>query len=119
MSQATSLVLLPQTAYTGTATMSVVGTAQKAASYDVAWRDIQTISWSATKSFDGVAKIQVSLAETPTALDWADMYTLPTEATSLPGNQSGFYNLRGSFVWVRVNVTGWNAGTIQSITMSY
>lgn len=119
MSQATTLVLLPSTTFSGPSVMSKVGDPQKAASYDVAWRDIQTISWSASKSFDGTAKIQVSLAEAPTVFDWVDMYTLPTTAETLPGNQSGYYNLQGSYVWVRVNVTNWTVGTINAITMSY
>ena len=119
MSQASTLVLIPETAKAGASIQTIVGTNQKAASNEVAWRDTQTISWSAQKSFDGTITIQASLADVPTATDWVDVFVIPTEAGALPGLQTGWANINGCYVWIRALVQDWTQGNIQAVTMSY
>jgi hypothetical protein len=119
MSQASTLVLIPESTKAGASIQTIVGENQKAASYEVAWRDSQTISWSALKTFDGTITIQASLVEAPTATDWVDVLVLPTEAGTQPGLQSGWANIRGCYVWIRAVVRDWSVGNIQAVTMSY
>ncbi len=50
MAQTTTLILLPQTAWT-TGTTAVVGTAQKAAGYYLGNSNLQTVTWDFTNVY--------------------------------------------------------------------
>ena len=125
MAQTTVVTLIPQTSYIGSNPLSIVGERQQAASYYMANNFLQTIIWNLGNSiggqspvyFAGTIKIQATLATTPGAFDWFDVYTLPISAT--PTGQSGYYNLEGNYVWLRAAVTQWTAGSILSIAASY
>ena len=112
MAQATTVILLPQTAYTGVTT--ITGSPQPAAAYYLGNQDLQTLSWTTTV-FNGLITVQASLAETPTNDDWFTVFTLPgNELTT-----SGFQNINGNFVRLRVKLTNFTRGVIQSIKVSY
>lgn len=125
MAQSTVIVLVPYTSHTGTNPLNITSDRQPAAAYYVANRGLQTIIWNLGNNiggttptyFVGVVTIQASLASTPGAFDWFDVYTVPVESNS--DGQSGYYNLSGNYVWIRSVVTQWTAGPIQSIAMSY
>jgi len=125
MAQSTVLTLLPTTSHSGSNPINIIGAKQQAASYKLAAANLQTVIWNLGTNirgmqpayFTGTITVQASLSTEPGILDWFDVYTLPVEST--PSGQSGFYNLAGSYVWLRVTVANWTAGSIQSITLSY
>ena len=112
MAQATTVILLPQTSFTGI--NSIVGTPRPAAAYYLGNQDLQTLSWTLT-SFSGLIIVQASLAETQTEDDWFVVFTLPCSDTT----STSFSNLLGNFVHLRVKVNNFNKGTIQNIKVSY
>lgn len=112
MAQSTTLVLIPSTPLPGNALItSLVGTAQKAASYYVAGKSTQTATWNMTTPFAGTVTFQASLVTSPTESDWFDVYSTTTPA--------GFTNIIGNFVWVRANVSAWTLGAINNISLTY
>lgn len=118
-----SLQLLPSTTH-GTASgnydgssLDFEGDRQKAASYYLQSNDLQTVALFTT-ALVGVVKIQASLATTPTASDWFDVYTFPSDGSSeYTDNVS--VNITGNFTWIRAAVTDFTAGTINKATLSY
>jgi hypothetical protein len=125
MAQSTVLTLLPTTSHSGSNPINIIGVKQQAAAYTLASSSLQTVIWNLGANvrglqpvyFTGTATIQASLSTEPGTFDWFDVYTLPVDST--PTGQSGFYNLAGSYVWIRAVVTNWTAGSIQAITVSY
>ena len=119
MAQTTVVTLMPATAAPGAAAVSKIGDKQQAAGYYIAGRDTNTITWNLQNSFSGTVKIQASLATTPGVFDWFDVYTIAVSPSNVGPAQSGYYNLQGNYVWLRVNITAWTAGSITSISVSY
>lgn len=115
MSQATTLILLPQTAGQG---VGVTGDKQPAASYYVASRSLQTVTWGLT-TFKGTLYIEASLVENPTNnSDWFVVYTLATGNSTL--TQNGFTNIEGNFVWLRTRIDPFELnGVVQYIKVTY
>ena len=128
MSQATTLILLPQTSYTNPgngAPYTVIGNSQQAASYYVSSRDLQTINMSLA-NVTGNIVIQATLATTPLDSDWFDTYTVvanttaaPNSAPLLASNGATFTNITGSFVYVRAVVEDFATGVVNFIKISY
>lgn len=115
MAQTTTLVLIPQTAHPGgSQTIEEIGDKQQAAAYLLANRDLQTITWHFSGTFQGECKIQASLETDPGEGDWFDAYQVDTDS-----ELDGYHNLNGNFVWLRAIVYDWTQGTIQLITVSY
>jgi hypothetical protein len=118
MSQATTLILLPQTYYQNN-NVNVVGEKVQAAAYYLGNQDLQTLSWS-LNSFYGVIDIQATLASDPTAnSDWFNVHQISGNNTTT----NSFANLTGNYVWLRAKVsfnnsTG-NPGVIQYVKVSY
>jgi hypothetical protein len=116
MAQTTVVNLIPQTAHPGPSStaVSLFGTKQQAAAYYLANRDLQTITWHFSGSFEGDCVIQVSLETDPGDTDWYTVYTINTSS-----ELDGYHNLTGNFVWLRAVVTNWTQGFIQLVTASY
>lgn len=115
MAQTTTVVLIPQTSHPGgSATTDIYGDEQQAAAYYLANRDLQTITWHFSGTFQGNCRIQASLETDPGSSDWFDVYTIDTSS-----QLDGYYNLQGNFVWLRAVVTNWTQGTVQLVTASY
>ena len=112
MSQATTIILLPQTTFSAGPT--ITGTKQPAAAYYLGNKNLQTLSWGLS-GFTGVIRFQATLAEDPQTSDWFEVYNLNLNTTT----QTSYYNLPGNFVWLRVMVYDFTAGVIQNIKVSY
>lgn len=69
-------------------------------------------------SFVGTIKMQGTLAETPTSTDWFDIDGT-TMTNAVAGSDAVTYNFTGNFVWVRVAVTGFTAGSISKVQLNY
>ena len=122
MPQVTIVTLLAQRNFPGPvgSAYTWVGDPQKAAAYYLANRDLQTISWSTgdgghtpSATFSGNITIQASLATTPGAHDWFDVYNIPTS------DEQGYHNLNGNYIWLRARVTDWTQGVINVVRASY
>lgn len=66
--------------------------------------------------FTGTIQIQGSLEEIPLEADWFELDTSPTFVTK-SGTET--FNVDGLFVWLRVKVTGFTAGTINKVLVRY
>ena len=133
MSQGTTLALLPQTGYPGFfgAPTSLVSVAQRGVAYYLSDNIQQTISWSIGQIqqpfgsptgllFVGSIDIQASISTAPlTDADWFNVASIDTTPNPATGVQSGFTNLYGNYVWIRVKVSEWTQGAIAVISVSY
>jgi len=115
MSQSTIITLLPQTTYSGYST--VTGEHKPAAGYYLGNGDSQTVSWS-LNAFDGKLTVQATLAEEPTATDWFNIYDI-TPGSGSPVIENSSYNIPGTFVWIRVQINLFRAGTVRHVKVSY
>lgn len=121
MSQATTLVLLPQTVYSGLngPTYSVTGNSQPAAAYYLSNQDMQTVNIKLT-GVTGNILIEASLTTVPTETDWFNVYTLEANNTSnTNSNASVFTNVVGNFVHLRAKVEDFSTGIVNHIKISY
>lgn len=75
-----------------------------------------TVQYDVT-GFSGSVDIQATLAINPTSNDW---FTVTgTNLTSVIDTVTHMYNFTGNYVWVRVNITNWSAGTVNSIKLNH
>ena len=128
MSQTTTLILLPQTAYLNPgngAAYTVVGNTQPAAAYYLGNKDLQTVNISLS-SVTGNIIIEASLATTPSITDWFKVYELEANinapANSAPkraSNSASYTNIEGNFVHIRAKVDGFAYGVINFVKVSY
>jgi hypothetical protein len=122
MSQATTLILLPQTTYDGGGTANVytvIGNAQPAAAYYLGNRDLQTINIKLSQVTGNIV-IEASLSTSPGDSDWFKVYELQANNTSnVNANASTYSNLEGNFVYVRAKVEGFANGIVNFIKVSY
>jgi hypothetical protein len=125
MSQSTVITLMPTTDHVGSNPINIVGGKHPGASHTLASSNLQTVIWNVGSNtrgmspsyFMGTVTVQASLVTTPGVFDWFDVETLPI--TQTPTGQSGYMNISGNYVWLRVSITDWTDGTIRSITLSY
>jgi hypothetical protein len=66
--------------------------------------------------FSGTIQLQGSLEESPVDADWFELDTTPTYVLN---SSTQTFNVDGLFVWLRVKVTGFTAGTISKILVRY
>jgi len=128
MSQATTLILLPQTAYLNPgngAPYTVTGNSQPAASYIIAPRSLQTVNINLTNCTGNIT-IEASLATSPAAEDWFKVYELEANANAandspqqIASNASVYTNIDGSFVYMRAKVVDFNGGLVNFVKLSY
>lgn len=128
MSQATTLILMPEISYANPgngASYTVTGNSQPAAAYYLGNRDLQTVNIK-LNSVTGNIVIQASLATSPNDTDWFKVYELvananatPNSAPQLASNASVYTNVEGNFVYMRAKVEDFNNGTVQFIKLSY
>jgi hypothetical protein len=129
MSQPTTLILLPQTAWIGNTanvtTYTVVGTKQAAASYYMTPKDLQTVNLKLL-AVTGNIFVQATLATTPAEIDWFDVYQLEANANAasntapkIASNASLGINIEGNFVWMRAQVRDFGSGVVQFVKLSY
>jgi hypothetical protein len=128
MSQTTTLILLPQTAYLNPgngAPYTVTGDSQPGASYIIASRSLQTVNINLTNCTGNIT-IEASLASTPAAGDWFKVYELEANANAasnsapqIASNASVYTNIDGSFVYMRAKVVDFNGGLVNFVKLSY
>ena len=119
----TTLQLLPTTTY-GTpsgnydgSSLDWSGERQQAANYYGGFGGLQTIAFFLT-NFQGLIKIEATLDSDPTLdTEWFKVNEFDSLTTSTTNNFS--VNITGNFTWIRANVEGFEAGTINKLTMSY
>jgi hypothetical protein len=128
MSQATTLILLPETAYVNpgnSASYTVTGNANPAAAYYLGNRDLQTVAVKLTQVTGNIV-IEASLATSPTSSDWFQVYMLvananaaPNTAPELASNASVYTNIEGNFVYMRAKIEDFNSGILHYVKLSY
>lgn len=128
MSQSTTLILLPETAYVNpgnNAAYTVTGNSQPAAAYYLGNRDLQTVNTKLT-NVTGNIVIEATLATTPTSTDWFNVYTLEANvnaaansAPKIASNSSSYTNVEGNFVYIRAKIEDFAAGTLSFVKLSY
>ena len=67
----------------------------------------------------GTIKIQGTLQKTPGANDWVDIASVVTSDGSTAITDSYFNNFTGNFVWIRIAVSEFTAGSINNIYMAH
>jgi len=130
MAQTTTLILLPETAWTnnnqGTANVyDVFGNQQPAASYYIASQSLQTINISCV-GVTGNITIEATLVSQPSDNDWFKTYVLECNASAPQNTQPQtnsnaqlFTNITGSYVWMRATIYDFSAGVVNFVKMSY
>lgn len=128
MSQATTLILLPEISYLNPgngAPYTVIGNSQPAAAYYLGNRDLQTVNVKLT-NVTGNIVLEASLATTPTSTEWFRVYELEANANAtansapqLASNASIYTNIEGNFVYMRAKVEDFDGGTVQFVKLSY
>ena len=115
-----SLVLIPETEYSGTASLS--GDRQKAVGYYRRSASTQTVRFQ-TNDFAGTITVQASLDSDPTEdSHWFDVYVFPGDSTqdgSTAITTDFSTSLTGNFVWIRAVVGSFTGGTINTVTLTY
>lgn len=117
MSQVTTLILLPQTAYQNPgngAPYTVTGNAQPAAAYYLGNQDLQTVNFNLS-NVTGNIVIEATLAANSDNADWFKVYEF--EATA--SNTSTYTNIDGNFVYVRAKIDNFSQGTVNFVKVSY
>ena len=128
MSQTTTLIMLPQTAYVNPgngAPYTVTGNSQPAAAYYLGNRDLQTVNINLTNCTGNIV-IEASLATQPSTTDWFKVYQLEANANApantasqIASNASVYTNIEGNFVYLRAKVENFNYGIVNFVKVSY
>ena len=124
MPATTSIQLIPTTVF-GTAVGNYDGTATSFNSDDFkgdgyyGFSDgVHTVQTRVT-GLIGTIKIQGTLQKTPASTDWVDIATVITSDGSSAITNSYFNNFTGNFVWIRIAVSEFTAGSINNIFMAH
>ena len=70
-------------------------------------------------SLIGTITIQGTLVKDPASTDWVDVVTVLTSDGSTAITESYLNNFTGNFVWVRIAVSAFTAGSINNIFMAH
>jgi len=69
-----------------------------------------------TDGFVGTISVEATISTDPNDDDWVEVDFLYDGISIITNNDTFTYT--GNFVWMRVKLTHWTAGTINSITLS-
>jgi hypothetical protein len=89
---------------------------QKGVGYYRGQGNLQTV-WIRVTDFQGRIQVQASLDENWQSAAWFDVYDY--DHSLEPISDAYPATLTGNFAWVRVRVTDFQAGTINSVTVTY
>ena len=78
--------------------------------------NLQTV-WIRVTDFQGAIQVQGSLNETWQGAQWSDLYDYDHAAS--PISDAYPATITGNFAWIRVSVSDFQAGTINSVTVTY
>jgi hypothetical protein len=118
----TNLTLLDTTTYGQASgnydgsTADFVGDAVKGVGYYRGQGNLQTV-WIRLNGVVGIVTIQATLNEDPESAEWFDVFTWGDASSVITDYHPA--TLTGNFVWLRAQVTGFDAGTIESVTAVY
>lgn len=118
MSQQTTLILFPQTAYNGNGTANIytlTGNAQPAAAYYLGNEDLQTVNIKTT-DFTGNIVIEATLSANSSTEDYFEVYKSSNNANA---NLSMYTNIEGNFVYMRAKIEDFEWGVVQFVKLSY
>jgi hypothetical protein len=128
MSQATTLILFPQTAYINPgngAPYTVTGNSQPAAAYYLGNQDLQTVTYGLANCTGNIV-IEATLASTPSNSDWFRVYELVANANAasnsapeIASNATAYTNIEGNFVYVRAKIEDFQGGVVNFVKVSY
>tara|TARA_E500000178_G_scaffold346200_1_gene397449 strand:- start:2215 stop:2607 length:393 start_codon:yes stop_codon:yes gene_type:complete len=83
---------------------------------------LHTVQYNLT-GFLGTIVVQATLAIEPAESDWFTVtdtsHSNLSDVDNDNGNNSHIYNFTGNFVWVRVYVSAWTDGIVNSIQMNH
>jgi len=80
-----------------------------------------TVQYNLT-GFVGNLYLQATLALDPVESDWFTVYSSSYDLQSTPGvseNKNNLTNFTGNYVYIRVKVDNWSAGTIESVYLNH
>ena len=119
----TTKIILNQTVY-GQASGNYDGSSQdflsdsvQAADYYRGRGGIQTITFDVT-GFEGIIYLDATLDTVPETATWFNTFTFGDGSTT-PVTDRHPESVIGNLVWMRVRVSGFSGGTINSITINY
>lgn len=128
MSQSTTLILFPQTAYINPgngAPYTVTSNSQPAAAYYLGNRDLQTVNISLTNCTGNIV-IEATLAASPADIDWFRVFELEANANAvansapqIASNARMYTNIDGNFVYMRAKVEDFQGGGVNFVKLSY
>ena len=128
MSQQTTLILFPQTAYINPgngAPYTVTSNSQPAAAYYLGNRDLQTVNISLTNCTGNIV-IEATLAASPADIDWFRVFELEANANAvansapqIASNARMYTNIDGNFVYMRAKVDDFAGGIVNFVKLSY
>ena len=128
MSQATTLILFPQTAYVNPgngAPYTVTGNSQPAAAYYLGNQDLQTVTYGLSNCTGNIV-IEATLASTPSNADWFRVYELEANANAasnsapeIASNATAYTNIEGNFVDIRAKIEDFQGGVVNFVKVSY
>jgi hypothetical protein len=114
--------ILNSTTY-GTASGNYDGSSQdffssvgRAADYYQGQGSVQTIVIQVT-GFQGRIRLQASLNDDPVSANWFEIYDYDRRTENTTEYHPA--SITGNFVWLRAEITGFDAGTINQITATY
>jgi hypothetical protein len=118
----TNEVILSSTTY-GTASGNYDGSSQdffssvgRAADYYQGQSSIQTVILQVT-GFSGLIRLQGSLNDNPASAVWFDLYDYDHRIGIITEYHP--VSITGNFVWIRAEITAFDSGTINQITITY
>ena len=128
MSQATTLILLPETSYQNPgngAPYTVTGNTFPAAAYYLGNKDLQTVAVKLNQVVGNIV-LEATLATNPTTTDWFEVYKLEANtnapantAPQIASNASVYTNIEGNFVYMRAKIEDFDNGTVHYVKLSY
>ena len=89
----------------------------KAANYYRGQGSIQTVTFT-IQGFEGVMHLEATLSADPAQAVWFDTFTYG-DGSTIPLTDYHPEAVVGNFTWMRVRVTSFGAGTIDSVVITY
>ena len=118
MSQTTTLILLPETAYVNPGNASpytVTGNGYPAAAYYLGNKDLQTVNMKVTNCTGNIV-IEATLSSNAQTNEYFEVYKSSNNANA---NLSMYTNIDGNFVYMRAKIEDFQAGGVQFVKLSY
>jgi hypothetical protein len=110
-------ILTAQTHPGDSQTETITGDAYKGDGYYGRSDGFHTVQYD-LDGFLGTITVQATLALEPEETDWFSL--AETEHVSTSNDSGGYiYNFTGNYVWVRIYVSNWTDGTVNSIKLNH